>query len=159
MTISAESLAAVGGALALAGGLGGAAIGMAIAGYKGVATLAEQPQHLRTVIILAALPMSRVFYGLIALVLVISVVIPRISAMPDPAGSGFAVLACCVIAAFAFGFSGMYQGTVCGSGISSLIKTRGRILTNALVLAVFVELIAVLGLVFTIMALSILGLM
>ena len=159
MTIGAESLAAVGGAVALAGGLGGAAIGMAIAGYKGVATLAEQPQHLRTVIILAALPMSRVFYGLIALVLVISIVIPKIAAMPDPGGSGFAVLACCVIAAFAFGFSGMYQGTVCGSGILSLIKSRGRILTNALVLAVFVELIAVLGLVFTIMALSILGLM
>lgn len=159
MTISAESLATIGGVIALAGGLGGAAIGLAIAGYKGVATLAEQPQHLRSVIILAALPMSRVFYGFIALIIVITIVVPKIAAMPEPGGSGFAVAACGVIAAFAFAFSGIYQGSVCGSGISSLIKTRGRILTNSLMLAVFVELIAVLGLVFTIMALSILGLM
>ena len=159
MTIGAESLAAVGGAVALAGGLGGAAIGMAIAGYKGVATLAEQPQYLRTVIILAAIPMSCGLYGLIVLIIILTVVVPKIAAMPDPGGSGFAVVACGVIAAFAFAFSGISLGSVCGSGISSLIKTRGRILTNALVLAVFVELLAVLGVVFTILALTMLGLM
>jgi len=159
MTIGAESLAAVGGAVALAGGLGGAAIGMAVAGYKGVATLAEQPQHLRSVIVLAAIPMSRAFYGFIIMILVITTVIPKIAATPDPGGSGFAVLGCSVIAGFALLFSGAYQGSVCGAGISSLIKTRGRILTHSLMLAVFVELIAVLGVVFTIMALSMLGLM
>jgi len=47
---------------------------------------------------------------------------------------------------------------VCASGISLLPKTKGRILTNAMMLAVFVELLGVLGLVFTIMALSMLGL-
>ncbi len=159
MTIGAESLAAVGGAVALAGGLGGAAIGMAIAGYKGVATLAEQPQYLRSVIILAAIPMSCGLYGLIVLIIILTVVVPKIAAMPDPGGSGFAVVACSVIAACAFAFSGISLGSVCGSGISSLIKTRGQILTNALVLAVFVELIAVLGVVFTILALTMLGLM
>jgi F0F1-type ATP synthase membrane subunit c/vacuolar-type H+-ATPase subunit K len=40
-----------------------------------------------------------------------------------------------------------------------LSKTGGRILTNGIMLAVFVELLAVLGLVFSIMALSMLGLM
>lgn len=143
----------------MAGGLAGSAIGMAIAGYNGVAALAEGPEHLRNVIILAALPMSRVFYGFILLIIVITIVVPKLAAMPDPGSSGFAVAACGLIAAFAFGFSGIYQGSVCASGISSLIMTKGRILTNSIMLAVFVELIAVLGLVFTIMALSILGLM
>ena len=159
MTIGAESLAAVGGAVALAGGLGGSAIGMAVAGYRGAAVLAEQPQHLRSVIILAAIPMSCGLYGLIVLIILLTVVAPNIAAMPNPGGSGFAVLACSIIAACAFAFSGASLGAVCGSGISSLIKTNGRILTNCLMLAVFVELIAVLGVVFTIMALSMLGLM
>jgi len=159
MTIGAESLAVVGGAVALAGGLGGAAIGMAIAGYKGAATLAEQPQHLKSVIILAAIPMSCALYGLIVLIIILTVIVPNIAAMPDPGGSGFAAFACCVISAFAFAFSGLGLGSVCGSGISSLIRTKGRILTNSLMLAVFVELIAVLGVVFTILALSMLELM
>ena len=159
MNISAESLAIFGGAIALAGGLAGAAIGMAMAGYSGVAILAEEPKHMKSVIILAALPMSRVFYGFIILVFILTTVVPRIAAMPDPGGNGFAVAACGVISAAAFSFSGIHQGTVCSAGIAALIKTRGRILTNSIMLAVFVELIAVLGLVFTIMSLSLLGLM
>ncbi|GAH54220.1 unnamed protein product, partial [marine sediment metagenome] len=38
-------------------------------------------------------------------------------------------------------------------------KTKGRIFTSSMMLAVFVELLGVLGLVFTIMALTMLGLM
>ncbi|MEJ2738984.1 MAG: ATPase, partial [Dehalococcoidia bacterium] len=52
-----------------------------------------------------------------------------------------------------------YQGSVCASGISLLPKTKGKILTNSMMLAVFVELLGVLGLVFAIMALSLLKLM
>ena len=159
MNISAESLAIFGGAIALAGGLAGAAIGMAMAGYSGVAILASEPKHMKSVIILAALPMSRVFYGFIVLVFILTTVVPRITAMTDPGGSGFAVAACGVISAAAFSFSGIHQGAVCSAGIAALIKTKGRILTNSIMLAVFVELIAVLGLVFTIMSLSLLGLM
>jgi len=159
MNISAASLAILGGALALAGGLGGAAIGMAMAGYSGVATLAIDPKHLKSVIILAALPMSRVFYGFIILIFVLTTVLPKIYLMPEPGGSGFAVAACGLISAAAFSFSGIYQGHVCSAGISALIKTKGRILTNSIMLAVFVELLAVLGLVFTILSLSLLDLM
>ena len=159
MNFSAESLAILGGAMALAGGLGGAAAGMAIAGYSGIAIMAEDPKNLKSVIILAALPMSRVFYGFIILIFVLTTVTPKITTMPDAGGSGFAVAACCVIAASAFLFSGIYQGNVCSAGISALVKTKGKILTNSIMLAVFVELIAVLGLVFTIMALSLLNLM
>ena len=159
MLISPESLAVIGGAIALAGGLAGSSIGIGIAGSAGAATLSEEPGQLRNVIVLASLPMTQTFYGLITLILILTTVIPKLATMPDGGGGmGFAVLGIGVIAALAEGFSAAYQGSVCASVISLLPKTKGRILTNAMMLAVFVELIGVLGLVFAIMALSMLGL-
>ena len=160
MLITPVSLAVLGGGAALAGGLIGSSIGIAIAGSAGAATLSRDSRQLRNVIILASIPMSQTFYGLIVLVLVLTTIAPNITAMPESdVGTGFAVLACSLIAALAFCFSAAYKGSVCASGISLLPETGGRILTNSIMLAVFVELIAVLGLVFTIMALSMLGLM
>ncbi len=158
MLISPESLAVIGGAIALAGGLAGSAIGIGIAGSAGAATLSEEPGQLRNVILLASLPMTQTFYGLITLILILTTVIPNLSTMSDGGGMGFAVLGIGVITAAAEAFSGAYQGSVCASGISLLPKTKGRILTNSMMLAVFVELIGVLGLVFAIMALALLGL-
>ena len=158
MLISPESLAVIGGAIALAGGLAGSSIGIGIAGSAGAATLSEEPGQLRNVILLASLPMTQTFYGLITLILILTTVIPSLATMPDGGGMGLAVLGIGVITALAEGFSGAYQGSVCASGISLLPKTKGQILTNAMMLAVFVELIGVLGLVFAIMALSMLGL-
>jgi len=155
MILAPDSLAILGGALALAGGLAGSAIGIAKAASTGVAALAEEPGQLRNVIVLTSLPMTQTFYGLIILILVITTVTEKIGSEAD----GFAVFACGIIATLAFCISAIYQGAVCASGISVLSKTGGRILTNAMMLAVFVELIAVLGMVFAIMALSILGLM
>jgi len=158
MIISPESLAVLGGAIALAGGLTGSSIGVGWAGSPAVHTLTEDPGQLRNVIVLVSLPMTQTFYGLIVLILILTRVVPNIAAMPDPGGSGFAVFACGIIAACAEAFSAAYQGAICGSGISMLPKTKGAILTNAVMLAVFVELLGVLGLVFTIMALTMLGL-
>ncbi len=158
MLISPESLAVIGGAIALAGGLAGSAIGIGITGSAGAATLSEEPGQLRNVILLASLPMTQTFYGLITLILILTTVIPNLGTMTNGEGMGFAVLGIGVITAAAEAFSGAYQGAVCASGISLLPKTKGRILTNAMMLAVFVELIGVLGLVFAIMALALLGL-
>jgi len=158
MLISPESLAVIGGAIALAGGLAGSSIGIGIAGSAGAATLSEEPGQLRNVILLASLPMTQTFYGLITLILIITTVIPSLAEMSNGGGMGFAVLGIGVITGAAEAFSGAYQGSVCASGISLLPKTKGRILTNAMMLAVFVELIGVLGLVFAIMALAMLGL-
>ena len=158
MLISPESLAVLGGALALAGGLAGSSIGLGVAGANGAATLAEEPGQLRNVIVLVSLPMTQTFYGLIILILILTTVLPNLAEMENAAGAGFAVFACGLIAAAAELASASYQGSVCASGISLLPKTRGQILTNAMMLAVFVELLGVLGLVFTIMALGMLGL-
>ena len=158
MIISPEALAILGGTIALGGGLAGSSIGLGWAGASAVRALSEAPGQLKNVIVLVSLPMTQTFYGLITLILIITRVVPNISAMDDPRGSGFAVLACGVITACAESFSAAYQGAVCASGISLLPRTKGGILTNTMMLAVFVELLGVLGLVFTIMALSMLGL-
>jgi len=150
MLISANSLAILGGAIALAGGLIGSSIGIGIAASAGSATLAEEPGQFRNVIVLASLPMTQTFYGLIVLILIITAA----NNLPAEAGAGFAILGCGLIAAAAECFSAIYQGNVCASGISLLPKTKGRNFTSAMILAVFVELLGVLGLVFTIMAIN-----
>ncbi len=152
-----QALATFGGAMALAGGLAGSAIGIANAASSGVATLSEEPGQLRNVIVLASLPMTQSFYGLIILIIILTVVLPKIAIAG--AGAGIMVLGIGIMAGFAELFSAIFQGSVCASGIALLPKTKGRILTASMMLAVFVELIGVLGLVFTIMALSILKLM
>ncbi|MFA5628777.1 MAG: hypothetical protein WC958_00725 [Dehalococcoidales bacterium] len=154
MEFDAASLATLGGALALVGGLIGSAIGIGVAGSSGAATLSEDSGQLRNVILLASLPMTQTFYGLIVLIIIITSVVPTISGV----SSGLIVLGAGIITAGAECFSGIYQGKICASGISLLIKTRGKILVNAMMLAVFVELLGVLGLVFSIMTLSMLGL-
>ena len=152
-----QALATFGGAMALAGGLAGSAIGIANAASSGVATLSEEPGQLRNVIVLAFLPMTQSFYGLIILIIILTVVLPKIAIAG--AGAGIMVLGIGIMAGFAELASAIFQGSVCASGIALLPKTKGRILTASMMLAVFVELIGVLGLVFTIMALSILKLM
>ena len=156
MTFDPSALATIGAALALIGGLIGSSIGMGIAGSAGTATLSEDSSQFRNVIILASLPMTQTFYGMIVLILIITGVVPNVSNMP---GGGLMVLGIGFITAAAEFFSAIYQGNVCASGIALLPKTKGRILTNAVMLAVFVELLGVLGFVFAIMSLSMLGLM
>lgn len=156
MLIEPSSLAVLGGAIALGGGLLGSAIGIATAASAGTATLSEDRGQFRNVIILASLPMTQTFYGLIVMIIILNTVVPK---LPETGGAGFAVLAVGLMVAAAECFSAIHQGNVCASGISLLPKTKGQIFTNAIMLAVFVELIGVLGLVFSIMALSIFGLM
>ena len=148
------ALAVIGGALALAGGLIGSAIGIAIAGNSGVATLSEDPKQFRNVLLMASLPMTQTFYGLIILILILTSVDPGITKE-----AGYAVLGAGIMAMVAELFSAIYQGTVCASGIALLPKTEGKILTPGIMMAVYVELIGVLGLVTTIIALSLSELM
>jgi len=156
MLFDPASLAVIVGALAVIGGLIGSAIGIGIAGSAGTATLSEDPGQFRNVIILASLPMTQTFYGLIVFILIITGVVPN---MPAEGSTGTMVLGVGLITAAAEFFSAIYQGNVCAAGISLLPKTKGRILTNAIMLAVFVELLGVLGLVFAVMSLTMLGLM
>ena len=73
------ALAVIGGAIALAGGLAGSSVGVGIAGSSGTAALSEDPKQFRSVLILASLPMTQTFYGLIVLLYIITQVIPKIA--------------------------------------------------------------------------------
>ncbi len=156
MVIDPAALATIGGALALGGGLAGSSIGIGYAASAGVAVLSEERGQLRNVIVLVSLPMTQTFYGLIILILILTRVVPG---LPVEGGAGFAVLGCGIITGLAEFFSAWYQGIICASGISLLPKTKGRILTHAMMMAVFVELLGVLGMVFSIMLLTLLNLM
>ena len=59
MVVDPSSLAVIGGALALAGGLAGSSMGIASAASAGVATLAEDAKQLRNVIMLSSMPMTQ----------------------------------------------------------------------------------------------------
>lgn len=156
MLITPSSLAVLGGALALAGGLLGSSIGIATAASAGTATLSEDRGQFRSVIVLASLPMTQSFYGLIVLIFIMTAIVPK---LPETGGAGFMVLGIGLMVAAAECFSAIHQGNVCASGISLLPKTKGQIFTHSMMLAVFVELLGVLGLVFAIMAFTMLGLM
>lgn len=148
-------LAYIGATLPLLGGIFGSTIGLAIAGISGTAALADDPKQFRNVFMLAALPMTQTFYGLITMLQLIS----TIKSLEKSAGSlnlatGVAILGLGLMAAFAEFLSAWYQGKICASGINELPRTKGAIAFNTLVLAVYVELIGILGMVFSIMGLS-----
>jgi len=160
MLFDPSALATIGAALALIGGLVGSSIGIGIAGSAGTATLSEDSSQFRNVIIFASLPMTQTFYGLIVLILITTVISRMDTVVANVGeGAGAMILGIGLMAGAAECFSAIYQGHVCASGISLLPKTKGKILTNGIMLAVFVELLGVLGFVFAIMAMSMLGLM
>ena len=159
MLFESASLAIIGAAVALLGGLVGSSIGIGIAGSAGTATLSEDSSQFRNVILFASLPMTQTFYGLIVLILIVTGVLTKIQGGDVDPGAGAMVLGIGLMTGAAELFSAIYQGHVCASGISLLPKTKGKMLTNAIMLAVFVELLGLLGFVFAIMAFSMLGLM
>jgi len=144
-----EALAILGGALALAGGLMGSSIGIAIAASAGVSILSEDPKQLRNVLVLAAMPTTQTFYGLIIMLSALSGVTPEMEMI-----KALARLGAGIVGFVAELFSAIWQGKVCATGISMLIKTRGRIFVNAMMMAVYVELLGVLGLVFGLLMIS-----
>jgi len=149
-------LARAGAALPLVGGLIGSAMGMYYANSVGVNILAEDPKQFRNVIFLSALPMTQTFYGLIQMLYIMEVFLRAREASID-LSLGLAVLGLGLVGLVAELFSAFSQGKICAHGISELIRTQGKILTNAIIMAVYVELWGILGLVFVFLGLSLLG--
>lgn len=150
----AQGLALAGGALALAGGVLGSSLGIGVAGAAGATALADDPKQLRNVLLLAALPMTQTFYGLIVLINIISYVSAHSGL---DLARGLAILATGFMVGVAEAASAKKQGDVCAAGIAELQRTRGKITFNAVILAVYVELIGILGMVFSFMTLSLIG--
>jgi V/A-type H+/Na+-transporting ATPase subunit K len=156
MLIEPVSLTVAGGALALAGGIGGTSIGIGVAAARGACTLAYERGQLRNVVVLASLPMTNTFYALIVFLLIITTVLPK---MPTDSAFGFAVLGIGAMTGIVEFFSAWYLGVACARAIALLPMTRGKIFGRAILLAAMASLAAVLGMVFAIMAMALLNLM
>jgi len=146
-------VATLGIALGLAGGLAGSSIGTARAASAGLTILAEEPGYFKQVMILSALPMTQTFYGLIFAILGYTSVIPSVHNLTPLKAWAFLGIG---IAVFCAEFASAWmQGVVCMSGIIEVPKTKGSIWIHTLILASYVELFGILGMVFGYLLLSI----
>lgn len=141
--------------MALLGGLIGSSLGLGKTGTAGSAALAEDPKQFRNVFLLAALPMTQTFYGLIVMIQFMLFLNDVVASNKDfGLMTGLAMLGLGLATFCAEFFSAWYQGIVCASGIVELPRTKGKITFNTMILAVYVELIGILGMVFSIMGLA-----
>jgi len=144
--INALTLTYIGAASAMFGGLMGSSIGIAAAGSAATPALSEDPKQFRNVLVLAALPMTQTFYALIFMLLALGMKVD-----PSDISTGWKILAAGSIVFFAELVSAIMQGKVCASGIALLPRTGGKITFHTLLLAVYVELFGVFGMVFSIL--------
>lgn len=156
MYVTQQALATLGGVIALVGGVIGSALGIGIAAPAGVAALADDPKQMRNVVVLAAMPFTQTFYGLVTLIIIFTSALPKV---PAEGMTGLMVLGIGAITGLAEFFSATWQGIICASGIALLPKTKGQIFTNTFLLALYDELPGTLGIVWAIVALSLLKLM
>jgi ATP synthase subunit C. len=152
--LDAMGLAYLAAALPLAGGVIGSSAGIAYAASNGSSVLAEDPAQFRNVLILASLPMTQTFYGLIQMIYVILVYMPGVEVTLARA---IGMIGVGLIGFFAEAASAWAQGIICASGIAELPRTKGRNLMSAIIMAVYVELWGILGIVFNILGLSLIG--
>ncbi|MCD6487698.1 MAG: ATPase [Desulfurococcales archaeon] len=150
----AQGLALAGGAIALLGGLAGSSIGIGRAGSAGTAALTISKRYTGSIFLLAALPITQTFYGLIVLINFILYV----NSHPDiDLTKGIALLALGIMVCGAEFFSAMKLGDVCAVSISIIPRTRGKLTLSSMILSVYVGIIGILGMVFSIMALNLMA--
>jgi len=158
-------IAYLGPALAEALAVIGTSLGTQRAASAGVSVIAEDPMQRVKVYMLAALPMTQTLvYGFIFMLLSYTTYLPQIAskyggAEAIPLNIGLAVLGISLFVGFAELFSAYGQGVVCRDGIVALIRTEGRILADAIVLAAYEEIFGMLGLIFAIFMMGIVAAM
>jgi len=144
------TIAFVGAAFAFLMAALGSAVGTGIVGQAGSGVVSEDPRRFVNMLILQALPGTQGFYGFVALMFVMNVVLGG-DAVPSVAQGWQIVFACLPIGIVGF-TSAIFQGRVCVAGTSQLAK-QPETLAPALVFAIVVETYAVLGLVSTLILL------
>lgn len=141
----AFGLAYSGAVLAVLGGAVGSSLGLRASTRTGAAVIGEDVKQARNVIILASLPMTQTFYGLIVTLLIITKVNSLYGSIEMD--KGLFTFTVGLMVGLAELFSAWFQGLTCASGIAELIRTRGAITFNAIILAVYLELIGIMGMV------------
>ncbi len=147
-------IAILGACLAVVLGGIGSAIGVGLTGQASAGVMSEDPEKFGKLLILVGLPGTQGIYGLLASFLVIMKLglIGGGSVVEITQAQGFKLLFSCLPVALAGLFSAIHQGKVCVAGIMMAAK-RPEEMGKILVLAVFVEFYAVLGLLITILLL------
>jgi len=143
--------------LPLAGGIMGSTMGMKHAASVGASVLSEDPTQFKNVLILAALPMTQTFYGLIQMIYISIIYIPGLQTDAIGPMKVLTTFGIGLVGFLAEWLSAWYQGIVCASGIAELPRAKGKNLSGSIMLAAYVELWGILGIVFTILGLSLIG--
>ena len=139
-------LAVVGAVLAVALAGIGSAIGCGLAGQASSGVMSEDPEKFGKLLILVALPGTQGFYGLVIAFLAIM----RLGLVGGEGlvqitnAQGWLILLACLPIALTGLFSAIHQGKVCAAGAQMTARQPEEV-GKAMVLAVFVEVYAVLG--------------
>jgi V/A-type H+-transporting ATPase subunit K len=144
------TIAILGGGFAFLLAAIGSAIGTGITGQAASGVVSEEPQRFVSMLILQALPGTQGFYGFVALMFVLTVVLG--DRQPTVEQGWQIVFSCAPIGIVGF-LSAIYQGRVCVAGTSQLAK-QPETLASALVFAAVVETYAILSLVSTLILLT-----
>jgi len=123
----------------------GSAIGVGLAGQAAGGVISEDPEKFGKMIPIIGLPGTQGFYGFVIGFLVINKLnLLGAVTVPTP-HQGWQILAICFVVSFVECISAIHQGKVSVASVGILAK-RGEALGKAIVLPVFVEIYAILGL-------------
>lgn len=152
--ISGAAAWAIAGAAIAVGMAGmGSAIGIGLAGQTSLGAMTEDPANFARYLLLTALPGTQGIYGFVAAFLIMQwsgIVGGAAESLTVGKGIQF-FLSALPIGVLGF-LSAIHQGKVCAAGVNMTTQQPGEV-GKALVLGVFVELYAVLGLLISILLL------
>ncbi len=140
-------IAILGGTLAVILSGIGSSIGVGMAAQASNGVMSEKPENFVPLLLLTALPGTQGIYGFVIginLILKLGLLGGKIS--PVNFYQGWSIFLACLPVALAGLFSAIYQGKVCTTGVYMVAKKEGEFV-KPMVLAVFVEFYAVLGLI------------
>lgn len=141
--LDARALAIAGAAIAVILAGIGSSIGIGFAGQASLGAMTEDTKNFARYLMLSALPGTQGIYGFVVGFLTMTWALAPDAALTLEDGLGY-FLACLPIG-FAGLLSAVWQGKVCSAGVGLTVK-RPEDAGKALVLGVFVEFYAVLGL-------------
>jgi V/A-type H+/Na+-transporting ATPase subunit K len=146
-------IAILGGAMAVALGGIGSAIGVGIAGEIAAGVVSEDPDKFGKTLLLQALPGTQGIYGFLAAFWVMLKVNMLGAALPISTITGWQIFMACVPIMCSGLVSAIYQGRVSAAGIAMVAKKPDEV-GKELIFAAMVETYAVLGLLATILLIN-----
>lgn len=152
--IGGFALAICGGALAVGLAGIGSSIGVGLAGQASNGVMSEKSELFAPLLLLTALPGTQGIYGfLIGVVLIMKIGLLGGTLVSLTVPQGFNIFFACMPVALAGLVSGIHQGKVCATGVYMVAKKPSDFV-KPLVMAVFVEFYAVLGLLTSLLMLN-----